>query len=127
MVYGRFGYMISTGGEGQIGRYNQRSIDYWTPENTDAEWQKPIYNEAGGDAYSSLLGYRDASFLKLRNISLGYNVPKSFTNRYNIKNLKVYVQAKNIGTLYSTVDWLDLDLGGSTFNRGVVFGVNIGF
>jgi TonB-linked SusC/RagA family outer membrane protein len=127
MVYGRFGYMIDTEGEGQIGRYNQRSIDYWTPENTDSEWQKPIYNEAGGDAYSGLLGYRDASFMKLRNISLGYKVPASFASRYNIKNLKVYVQAKNIGTLYSTVDWLDLDLGGSTFNRGFVFGVNIGF
>jgi hypothetical protein len=104
-----------------------RSIDYWTTENTDAEWQKPIYNEAGGDAYSSLLGYREASFLKLRNISLGYNVPRNFTSRYHIDNLKIYVQAKNMGSLYSTVDWLDLDLGGSTFNRGFVFGVNIGF
>ncbi|MGF7140897.1 TonB-dependent receptor [Roseimarinus sediminis] len=127
LLYGRFKYMINTGGEGQLGRYNQRSIDYWTTENTDAEWQKPIYNEAGGDAYSSLLGYREASFLKLRNISLGYNVPRNFTSRYHIDNLKIYVQAKNMGSLYSTVDWLDLDLGGSTFNRGFVFGVNIGF
>src|SRR5690606_26612250 len=48
MLYGRFGYMIDGLGESQIGRYNQRDIDYWTPDNTDAEWQKPIYNEAGG-------------------------------------------------------------------------------
>ena len=35
-LYGRFKYMISTGGEGQYGMYNQREIDYWTPDNTDA-------------------------------------------------------------------------------------------
>ena len=31
---GRFGYMVDTGGEGQYGMYNQRKINYWTPDNT---------------------------------------------------------------------------------------------
>jgi TonB-dependent starch-binding outer membrane protein SusC len=126
-IYGRFGYMISTGGEGQLGMYQQRQIDYWTPNNTDAEWQKPIYSQSGGDPYSALLGFRNASFLKLRNISLGYFVPKETCKHLGIQNLKMYVQVKNPGTLYSTVDWIDLDLGGSTFNRGLVFGLEIGF
>lgn len=127
MLFGRFKYMISTGGEGQLGMYQQRQIDYWTPENTDAEWQKPEYNQSGGDSFSGLLGFRDASFLKVRNLSLGYHVPSNVCKTIGIGNLKVYAQAKNLGTLYSTVDWLDLDLGGSTFNRGFVFGVELGF
>ena len=51
---GRFGYIVDTGGEGQNGMYNQREINYWTPDNTGADYQKPIYSTAGGDAYSSL-------------------------------------------------------------------------
>ncbi|GAO29463.1 TonB-dependent receptor [Geofilum rubicundum JCM 15548] len=127
ITYGRFGYQVATGGEGQIGRYNQREIDYWTPDNTDAEFQKPIYNEAGGDAYSSILGYRSGSFFKIRTISLGYNLPFRTLENLGIQNMKVYVQAKNPGTIYSDIEWLDMDLGGSTYNRGFVFGLNIGF
>jgi hypothetical protein len=41
--------------------------------------------------------------------------------------MKVFGQLMNPGLLYSKIDWIDPDLGGSTFNRGVVFGVNIGF
>lgn len=127
ITYGRFGYQVATGGEGQIGRYNQREIDYWTPENTDAEFQKPIYNEAGGDAFSSILGYRSGSFFKIRTISLGYNLPSSALDQLGLQSVKLYVQAKNPGTIYSAIDWLDMDLGGSTYNRGFVFGLNIGF
>ena len=70
-LQGRFKYMISTGGEGQLGMYQQREIDYWRPDNTGADWQKPVYSTAGGDSYSSLLGFKDASFIKIRNLSLG--------------------------------------------------------
>jgi len=127
MIYGRLGYQVATGGEQQLGRYNQRKIDYWTPDNTDADYQMPIYNQAGGDPYAGVLGYRSGSFLKIRNISLGYNFPTSVTSKLGIGSLKVYAQAKNPGMLYSKIDWLDMDLGGSTYNRGFVFGLNVGF
>lgn len=126
-MYGRFKYMISTGGEAQLGRYNQRAINYWTPDNTNADYQMPIYNQSGGDAYSDLIGYKDANFLKMRNISLGYVLPKSIIKNIGLSNLKVYVQANNPFTIYSSVDFLDLDLGGATYNRGVVFGLDVTF
>ncbi|NDW13912.1 hypothetical protein D0T50_13685, partial [Bacteroides sp. 214] len=34
-----------------------RKIDYWTPNNTNADWQKPVYNTAGGDGASYDIGY----------------------------------------------------------------------
>ena len=126
-LYGRFGYMINTGGEGQLGMYNQREIDYWTPDNTGAEWQKPIYSTAGGDSYSSLLGFKDASFIKIRNISLGYNFDKKVCKSIGISSLKLYAQAKNLGNLYSSVDFIDLDLGTTYYNRGFTFGIQVGF
>lgn len=126
-LYGRFGYMVSTGGEGQLGMYQQREIDYWTPENTGADWQKPIYSTAGGDGYSSLLGFQDASFIKVRNLSLGYTLDKKVCDKIGINNLKVYVQGKNLGNLYSSIDFLDLDLGTTYYNRGFTVGLQVGF
>ena len=138
-MYGRFKYMINTGGEAQLGRYNQRQIDYWTPTNTNAEYQMPIYNESGGDSYSYLLGFRDASFLKMRNISLGYRLPKKVISNLGISNCKIYVQATNPFTIYSSVDFVELDYTRnstsgnnnttivSSYNKGVTFGLDLTF
>ncbi|MDR0832797.1 MAG: TonB-dependent receptor [Candidatus Symbiothrix sp.] len=126
-VYGRFKYWVEQGGESQTGRYNQRQIDYWTPTNTGAEYQMPVYNEAGGDAYANTLGFRQANFLKMRNISLGYILPQNIIRKAGISNLKVYVQANNPFTIYSSVKFIDLDLGSATYNQGWTFGLDVTF
>lgn len=126
-LYGRFDYMVSTGGEGQLGMYQQREINYWTPDNPDAEWQKPIYNQSGGDPYSALLGFKKASFIKVRNLSLGYNFDKNICQKLRINGLKLYIQGKNLGNLYSSIDFMDLDLGTTYYNRGVTFGLQVDF
>lgn len=124
---GRFGYTANVGGQGQLGMYQQSEISYWRPDNTGADWQKPIYNIAGGDPYSSLLGYKDASFIKLRNVSLGYKFSRQVCDAIGISGLKLYVQGRNLGNLYSSVDFLDLDTGHTYYNRGVTFGLQVDF
>ena len=126
-LQGRFKYMISTGGEGQLGMYQQREISYWTPSNTGADWQKPVYSTAGGDSYSSLLGFKDASFIKIRNLSLGYTFDRKLTEKIGLSNLKLYVQGKNLGMLYSSVDFMDLDTGWTYYNRGFTVGLQVDF
>ena len=126
-LFGRFKYKISTGGEGQLGMYQQREIDYYTPDNTGAEWQKPIYNQSGGDPYSGLLGFKDASFIKIRNLSLGYRLDKALCDKIGIQGAKVYIQGKNLGMLYSSVDFMDLDTGATFFNRGFTIGLQLDF
>ena len=126
-LQGRFKYMVSTGGEGQLGMYQQREIDYWRPDNTGAEWQKPVYSTAGGDSYSSLLGFKDASFIKIRNLSLGYNFNRKLIEKLGLSNLKIYVQGKNLGMLYSSIDFMDLDTGATYYNRGITFGLQVDF
>ena len=126
-LQGRFKYMYSTGGEGQLGMYQQREISYWTPTNTGAEWQKPVYNQSGGDPYSALLGFKDASFIKIRNLSLAYNFDKAMLKTIGINGLKLYVQGRNLGMLYSSVDFMDLDTGATYFNRGFTVGMQVDF
>ena len=127
-LYGRFKYMISTGGEGQYGMYQQRQISYWTPENTGADWQKPVYSTSGGDPFTTILGFKNASFIKVRNLSLGYRFDKKMLDKIGfINGAKVYIQGKNLGNLYSSVDFMDLDTGTTYYNRGFTVGLQLDF
>jgi TonB-linked SusC/RagA family outer membrane protein len=127
-LYGRLNYLYNTGGEGQAARNVQRQIDYYTENNASAEYQKPIFNagNAAVDPYFTALGYRKASFIKVRNISLGYNLSKTSAAKW-ITNLRLYLQVQNPGMLYSKIKFLDMDVVGPTWNRGFTFGVNASF
>lgn len=126
-MYGRMGYMVDGKGNAMDANYNATEAlnDFWTPENTDAEFQKPVYKN--GDPYASAIGYRKASFLKVRNVSLGYNFPKNIISRIGLGNLKIYAQAVNPGSIYQSISWYDLDTNATYFNRSFVFGLEIGF
>lgn len=129
-LYGRAGYTASLGGEALTAHANQRETDYWTPDNTDAEFQKPILGQAtsgSADAFSGLLGFQKASFVKIRNISLGYNLSKDVANNIGLANMKFYVQAVNPGSIYQSLDWYDFDTERTYFNRSFVMGVEVGF
>ncbi|MFA9190387.1 TonB-dependent receptor [Flavobacterium sp. FZUC8N2.13] len=130
LLYGRMGYTASLGGEALTGTSNQRQVDYWTPDNPNAEFQKPLLGQASAgsmDANSGLLGFTKASFVKIRNISLGYNFPKEYTSAIGLANLKIYAQAVNPGSIYQSVDWYDFDTNSTIFNRSFVLGIEVGF
>jgi hypothetical protein len=127
LLYGRMGYIYDAGGEGLVGRYQQRAVNYYTPNNTNSDYQKPIYSAGYGDQYYASLGYKHGSFLKVRNISLGYNFPERITNKLNISKLRLYVQASNPGFIFSQVSWIDLDVKYHASNRGFVTGLSLQF
>ncbi len=126
-VFARWKFTVLTGAESLQGRYAQRVVDYWTPTNPTNAYPAPNYGSASGDAYVSSMNYQDGSFIKIRNITLGYVLPNSLIKRAGLSRVRVYAQALNPGLIYSKIDWIDPDLGGSTFNRGFVFGLNVGF
>ena len=129
-MIGRLGYMFSTGGEALTAHANQREIDYWTPNSTGAEYQKPILGQAtsgSADQFASLLGFKKASFIKVRNISLGYNLPKALLRPATLSHAKIYAQVINPFSLKQSVDGFDLDTGRTYFNRSFVFGLEVGF
>ena len=47
MLYGRFDYLVNTGGEWQGGRYTQRKIDYYNENNKNAEWTVRYHIDEG--------------------------------------------------------------------------------
>lgn len=125
-ITGRLKYIVGVG-EGLTGMYgDQRKVDYWTPDNTDAEYQRPFMSEAGGDTYAGTY-YKDDSWIKVRNISLAYNLPTSLLSKIKINNMKVFAQVQNAGMLWSNNNWRDSEYGTLYYNRGLVFGLNVGF
>ncbi len=126
-LYGRMDYTYSTGGVWVGGRYNVRSYDYYNENNKNAEYQKPIFDEGGIDAYYYILGYKNGSYLKIRNISLGYTFPSKLLKNTGISNLKFYAQCKNPGMVFSNIKFMDMDTYSNTYNSGVTFGVNVSF
>jgi len=131
--YGRLKYWFSTGGESESARGTQRLINYYTENNQNSDFQKPIYTAGAGDPYSVILGYQKASFIKVRNISLAYNMNPALLKKTGIGSLRLYAQAANPGMLFSKIKYIDMDVVNSTnnptgiANRGITFGVNASF
>jgi TonB-linked SusC/RagA family outer membrane protein len=126
-VYGRMGYLYDTGGENEGAKGSQRQINYYTDNNTNAEYQKPIYSAGTGDPYYPVLGYRNGSFLKIRNISLGYRFDREFVEKLGLAKLRLYCQANNLGMIFTKVKWTDLDTQTTASNRGMTLGLNVEF
>lgn len=137
-IFSRWGQMINAGAETLGGRFMMRKLDYFIPGvHEDAEYYQPGSNGEAADPWSSSMNYRDGSFIKLRNVSLGYNFPKTKLAKLGVSNFKIYAQIMNPAMLYSKVDFLDPDLasynnnttqaGSAITTRGAVIGVNIGF
>lgn len=105
--------------------------DYWTEEHTDAFWPRP-YNYNGNDFNfrPSDKWLQDASYLRLKNITLGYTIPVS--RRY-IQNLRVYVSGSDLWEHTHMLKVFDPESGNNVgrsyypFFRTWAFGVNITF
>ena len=113
--------------------------DAWRPDNTDA-----TIAQLGGDrqnnyARSSNAFIEDGSFLRFKNISLGYTIPETVSRKANIEKLRVYVALQNYFTIskYSGRDpelgstWgvfvQKADLGNYTIPKTLNFGINATF
>jgi len=128
-LYGRLKYLYNFGGEGQAARSVQRNIKYYSETNTNAEYQKPIFNAGGAsqDNYYPALGFVDGSFIKVRNVSIGYNVNNDKISKLGFSNLKGYIQIQNLGMLYSKTKFIEMDVVGPTWNKGFTVGINASF
>lgn len=85
------------------GRRGQVKVDYWTPENTGAKYPKPGGIMSGDNPkYGTTLGYFDASYLKIRTITLGYNFDNlKWVKDMGVSQLRAYVTVQNPFVLFS--------------------------
>jgi len=95
-LYGSSGYLNLLSG-----RRNNVKVDYWTPDNTGAKYPKPGGIASGDNPkYGSTLGYFDASFLKIRTISLGYDFNRDLIKDSKVR-LRMYLTVQNPFVMFS--------------------------
>lgn len=87
------------------GRANSIKLDYWTPTNPTNAYPRPSVDMERPD-YISTTYYEKADFIRVKNITLGYTLPKSLTSKWLIERLRFYVTANNpfIITNFSGID-----------------------
>ncbi len=124
-----------------LGRYNPdgqdngpADFDYWTPENPSNEYPRPDANKSSivNYSYSDMLMFADGSYVKLRNVSLGYSLPGRLLDRASISKVRFYVTGSNLATWVKDkrLKQYDPERGGSEsspLSRQVIFGVNVEF
>lgn len=116
--------------------YNVRySVNYYDPNATEeenADATHPIPSNSR-DQYAEALYVQDASFVKVRHITLSYNIPESLLSKAKINSLKLSVQLNN-PFLFTDYDYLDPEAQASNklyipsgfSTKGVTFNVKIG-
>ncbi len=77
--------------------------DRWTPTNPESDIPRA---KAGNTMVYSTMFIEDGSYLKLRNVTLGYTFPKKALKKMKVSNLRVYLSAENLATFtnYSGMD-----------------------
>jgi TonB-linked SusC/RagA family outer membrane protein len=82
-----------------IGEWNQSSdmLDAWSPTNTDGTMPSLSASNLTYDGYSDRF-LKDASFIRLKNVSLGYNLPKDVLSGTFVRSMKIFVQGENLLT-----------------------------
>ncbi|HJV77166.1 MAG TPA: TonB-dependent receptor, partial [Paludibacter sp.] len=108
-AYARIGqymsYTYNTSYKSQ-GLENGAAVDYWTPENPSNDFPRP---DAGvtqaSRLYYTTLGIVKGSFIKIKNVSLGYTFPKTIISKLGINTLKVYVTGQNLFTFSNLKDY----------------------
>lgn len=112
-------------------------LDYWTPENTNGFFPRN-YTAAGGNTGISRLPQTkyllNGAYMMLKNIELGYSLPKNVLNRLSIDRLRLFVSAENLlkfDHLPAGIDTEAEDInsygGIYPYLRKISFGVNVSF
>jgi TonB-linked SusC/RagA family outer membrane protein len=106
----------------EMGRWNTVKVDYWTPENPTNCNPRPVAGQSV--KYLSAVGYHKNNYVNIRNITVGYTLPKTlFNDKSVVKKLRVYATA-NDPVHYSKF----INSGGiSWWEAFYIFGVNLQF
>ena len=109
------------------------ALNYWKQPGDMNVLPKPVYNNASNSMQTSTRYLEDGSYLRLKNISLGYTLPSRLTKKAAMQQVRLSVSAQNLFTL-TRYTGLDPEVSGSgndnnvyPVTRNFTFGLNITF
>ena len=123
------GYALYNGGQIQRWQADNR----WTEENPDRDAEYPkltSLNNSSGVIMTSSYWLRDASFLRIKNIQLGYTLPDQMISGLGISKLRVYFSGQNMFTFSKSYPGWDPEIKAGNFypiTATYTFGLNLKF
>ncbi|AKD54651.1 SusC/RagA family TonB-linked outer membrane protein [Spirosoma radiotolerans] len=127
-LVGTFGYTVYNDVRRILDSYQntnfRRDISPWTPTNTGTTDPRLGLESGDQGIISNNLAYSDrwlenASYVRFRNIEIGYNLPKELANRFHARGARIYVSGQNLFTI-TGYSGLDPDVTGANIQeRGV--------
>ena len=102
------GALLGTAGD-KIGRPTSALLDRWTPENPTEKFPRlwNTYTQNDASANPSSFWVRNASYLRLKNLQVGYTFPAAWLKRAGIQAARVYYSGQNILTFTKFYNWVD--------------------
>lgn len=118
----------------------------WTPENKDAYWPRPVayyaYTAGAPLSYANTRYLENVSYLRLKNLSVGYSIPQGLTKKVGMDKVRVYFTGENLAywsplkkhSVYIDPESVAEKTSGSTYERvwipwskTILFGIDITF
>lgn len=120
----------------QFGTMYKHNLNYWTPSNPDGYYPRG-YPDGAGNAdksrYVQTKYLSNGAYMRVKNITLGYTVPKSLLKRIFIDNVRVFVSGENLFTFDHLPDGMEADAtivsdgGIYPYLKKYSFGLNVNF
>ncbi len=104
---------------------NKSILNRWTGEGSTNEYPRFMFDSPNENYRVSDLWLEDASFLRARNVQLGYSLPQSITRKVGIQRLRVFVMAENLFTL-TNYTGCDPEVTGGNSAYGTEVGIDRG-
>ena len=111
------------------GKVVENYLDRWTPQNPNGKYPRLSMQNTQKNWETSSFWMQNASYLKMRNMQLGYTIPKQVLGKSGISNLRIYFSVDNLFTI-SGFDNLDPEVPYGTYyplTKNYSFGVNVSF
>jgi hypothetical protein len=111
-------------------------LNAWTPTNTNTDVTRIISTDANGNYGNASDWYiEDGSYMRIKNVTLGYTLPANLTNIIHIGAVRLYVTANNLFTFTKYkgydpevgMDALGIDAGRYPQAKSVLMGLNVNF
>ncbi|MCE4563911.1 TonB-dependent receptor [Maribellus sp. CM-23] len=103
--------------------YRSDWLNRWTGPGTSNEYPRVTFVDDNQNMKTvSDFFVHDGSFVRLRNVTLGYTLPKTVTSYLKIDRVRFYVSAENLLT-FTKYDGYDPEIGGGVFSNGIDHGI----
>lgn len=92
-----------------VGKPTEALLNSWSSGNTSTDFPRLWINYRQNDPASNPSSFwvRDASYIRLKNLQLGYTLPQKWSDALHIKKLRVYYSGQNIVTFTNFYKWVD--------------------